>query len=93
MAVIYDKNRYSVEISESKDGVSGYRFIQNDKKLENIFFVEKALYEADEKDVSIKITDSALQSVSFLLRNQVPPKGIKAEISNNGLLARGEFYL
>lgn len=93
MAVIYDINKYSVEISESKEGVSGYRFIQNDKKLENIFFVEKALYEADEKDVSIKITDSALQSVSFLLRNQVPPKGIKAEISNNGLLARGEFYL
>lgn len=93
MAVIYDTNKYSVEISESKEGVSGYRFIQNDKKLENIFFVEKALYEADEKDVSIKITDSALQSVSFLLRNQVPPKGIKAEISNNGLLARGEFYL
>lgn len=93
MAVIYDKEKYSVEISESKEGVSGYRFIQNDKKLENIFFVEKALYEADEKDVSIKITDSALQSVSFLLRNQVPPKGIKAEISNNGLLARGEFYL
>lgn len=93
MAVIYDTNKYSVEISESKEGVSGYRFIQNDKKLENIFFVEKALYEADEKDVSIKITDSALQSVSFLLRNQVPPKGIKAEISNNELLARGEFYL
>ena len=93
MAVIYDKEKYSVEISESKEGVSGYRFTQKDKKLENIFFVEKALYEADEKDVSIKITDSALQSVSFLLLNQVPPKGIKAEISNNGLLARGEFYL
>lgn len=45
MAVIYDTNKYSVEISESKEGVSGYRFIQNDKKLENIFFVEKALYE------------------------------------------------
>lgn len=93
MAVIYDTNKYSVEISESKEGVSGYRFIQNDKKLENIFFVEKALYEADEKDVSIKITDSALQSVSFLLRNQVPPKGIKVELSNNNLLARGAFYL
>lgn len=93
MAVIYDKEKYSVEISESKDGVSGYRFIQNDKKLENIFFVEKALYEADEKDVSIKITDSALQSVSFLLLNQVPPKGIKVELSNNNLLARGAFYL
>lgn len=93
MAVIYDTNKYSVEISESKEGVSGYRFIQNDKKLENIFFVEKALYEADEKDVSIKITDSALQSVSFLLLNQVPPKGIKVELSNNNLLARGAFYL
>lgn len=93
MAVIYDKEKYSVEISESKEGVSGYRFIQNDKKLENIFFVEKALYEADEKDVSIKITDSALQSVSFLLLNQVPPKGIKVELSNNNLLARGAFYL
>ena len=93
MAVIYDTNKYSVEISESKEGVSGYRFIQNDKKLENIFFVEKALYEADEKDVSIKITDSALQSISFLLLNQVPPKGIKVELSNNNLLARGAFYL
>lgn len=93
MAVIYYKEKYSVEISESKEGVSGYRFIQNDKKLENIFFVEKALYEADEKDVSIKITDSALQSVSFLLLNQVPPKGIKVELSNNNLLARGAFYL
>ena len=93
MAVIYDTNKYSVEISESKEGVGGYRFIQNDKKLENIFFVEKALYEADEKDVSIKITDSALQSVSFLLLNQVPPKGIKVELSNNNLLARGAFYL
>lgn len=93
MAVIYDKEKYSVEISESKEGVSGYRFIQNDKKLENIFFVEKALYEADEKDVLIKISDSTLQSVSFLLRNQVPPKGIKVEITDNELLALGEFHL